>query len=490
MNQRSVSDMQRCNKTVISAYAIITIALIAAYLIEVIKGSRTIGYYAIFCLLAIVPFVACFVMYKRDREAERMKYVCAMGFSVFYWFIIFTTTSPVAYTYALLIATVLLCYNEEKLTLFYMISVCVGNILYVVWTGINEKMTAEDLPNIEIRIISLVMFSIFIYMASLVVKRNNDAKMQQIEEEKENTEELMQQLMTVSERLTNDIQVVTEKMETLELSSGKTKNSMEEVAQGTSEAVDTIQVQLEKTEEIQQTVQSVTRASDNITEHIADTQRELEAAQNNIDNLIRHVQLSNTANENVSKELNELYMYTDQMQSIVQMINEVTDQTSLLSLNASIEAARAGEAGRGFAVVAAEISSLATQTQQATVDITNLIDNISRELEGVVRVINQMIHNAEEQNTVANNTAESFSKIAVKNGQVEKEALEMSRLVSDLTEANALIAKGIETISAVTEEVTAHSNETLESTEENNMITAEVGSIVEGLNQLVQELRV
>ena len=83
-----------------------------------------------------------------------------------------------------------------------------------------------------------------------------------------------------------------------------------------------------------------------------------------------------------------------------------------------------------------------------------------------------------------------FPKIAVKNGQVEKEALEMSRLVSDLTEANALIAKGIETISAVTEEVTAHSNETLESTEENNMITAEVGSTVEGLNQLVQELRI
>ena len=53
-----------------------------------------------------------------------------------------------------------------------------------------------------------------------------------------------------------------------------------------------------------------------------------------------------------------------------------------------------------------------------------------------------------------------------------------------------MIMRGIETISAVTEEVTAHSNETLESTEENNMITSEVGSIVEGLNELAQELRV
>lgn len=490
MNQRRISDMQRCNKTAIIAYSVITVALAATYLIEVIKGSRTIGYYAVFCLLALVPCIACIVIYKKDNESERMKYMLAVGFSIFYVFIIFTTTSPVAFIYALLIATILLCYNKEKLTLFYMIAVCASNILYVAWAGIRGQISSEELPTIEIRVIFLVLFAVFIYMASLVVKQNNDAKMQQIEEEKEHTEELMQQIITVSERLSDDIQVVTQKMEILEISSDKTKNSMEEVAQGTSEAVDTIQVQLEKTEEIQQTVQCVTVASDNITEYVEDTQRELEAAQNNIDNLIHHVQLSNEANENVSKELKELYMYTDQMQSIVQMINEVTDQTSLLSLNASIEAARAGEAGRGFAVVASEISSLATQTQEATVDITNLIDNISKELEGVVHVINQMVNNAKEQNVVASNTADSFSKIVVKNRQVENEAVEMSRLVLDLAEANALIMKGIETISAVTEEVTAHSNETLESTEENSMITSEVGSIVEGLNQLAQELRI
>lgn len=490
MNQRSISDMHRCNKTAITAYSVITFALIAAYLIEVIKGSRTVGYFIVFCLFALLPYVVSFFMYKRDNEAEYVKYILAIGFSIFSMFIIFTTTSPVAYTYALLIAVVLLCYNDIKLSSGYMISVCFSNVAYVVWLGIRGQLTSEELPSIEIRVISLILFAIFIYMATKVLNQNNAAKMQQIEEEKEHTDALMQQIMEVSERLTEDIQVVTEKMEILGVSSDKTKNSMEEVARGTSEAVDTIQVQLEKTEEIQRTVQSVTNASENITEHVEDTNMELEAAQQNIDNLIRHVQLSNEANENMSKELEDLYKYTNQMQSIVQMINEVTDQTSLLSLNASIEAARAGEAGRGFAVVASEISSLATQTQQATVDITNLIENISRELESVVRVINQMVSNAEAQNIVASNTADSFSKIAIKNHQVAKEAGEMSRLVVDLEEANELIIKGIETISAVTEEVTAHSSETLESTEENNMITTEVGSIVEGLNRLANELRV
>ncbi len=484
------SDMQRCNKMALIAYTVIVIALIAAYLIEVIKGSRTIGYYIVFCLLALLPYATCLMAYKRDDESEYVKYILSIGFGVFYLFIIFTTTSPVAFTYALLIAVVLLCYNEMKMTVGYMICVCVGNIAYVAWLAIQGQLTSEDLPNIEIRVIFLILYAVFIYLATKVMNQNNMAKMNEIEEEKERTEALMQQIMEVSERLTDDIQVVSEKMEILGVSADKTKNSMEEVAQGTSEAVDTIQVQLEKTEEIQQTVMRVTHASETITENVEATSMELEAAQRNIDNLIHHVQLSNEANENVSKELDELYVYTNQMQSIVQMINEVTEQTSLLSLNASIEAARAGEAGRGFAVVASEISSLATQTQQATVDITNLIENISRELAGVVRVIEQMIRNAEEQNVVANSTADSFGKISVKNRQVAEEAEEMGQLIVELQEANELIMRGIETISAVTEEVTAHSNETLEATEENNQITNEVGGIVEGLNQLAQKLSV
>ncbi len=489
MNQREISDIHRCNRTAIIAYSVITVALIGAYFIEFVKGSRTLGYYALFCLLALAPYITSFVYYKLDKESERMKYVLSAGFSIFYLFIIFTTTSPVAYTYALLIAVVLLSYNNRKLTTGYMLSVFLGNAIQVVIQGVQGNITSTDLPNIEIRLISVLLFTIFIYMASSVVDQNTAAKMQQIEEKKEHTDALMQQIMEVSERLTEDIQVVADKMVVLERSADKTKNSMEEVAQGTGEAVDTIQVQLEKTEEIQRTVARVTQASENITEHLQATNGELAAAQKNIDNLIQQVKVSNEANSDVSRELDELYVYTDQMQTIVQMINDVTQQTSLLSLNASIEAARAGEAGRGFAVVASEISSLATQTQQATVNITELINNISKELSGVVRVIEQMIRNTEEQNEVANNTADSFEKIAAKNRQVEEEAEVMVGLVKELQEANALIMRGIETISAVTEEVTAHSNETLESTEENHNITNEVGSIVEGLNQMAQELR-
>lgn len=490
MNQKRISDMYRCNKTATITYSVMTCILIAAYVLEVVKKSRTILYFVIFCVLALAPYVAAMLEYKKDKESKRVKYVITIGFTVFYLFIIFTTVSPVAYTYAFLIAVVLLCYNDTKLTLAYMAAVCIGNIVQVAVSAIQGQVGAEDLANIEIRIISLILFAVFMYMATLVLNRNNQQKMMEVEEEKNRTDALMQQIMNVSVRLTDDIQMVSEKMEILGVSADKTKNSMEEVAQGTGEAVDTIQIQLEKTEEIQRTVQMVTESSDSITEYVKATRTELEASQKNIDNLIHHVQLSNEANENVSKELEELYHYTNQMQSIVQMINEVAEQTSLLSLNASIEAARAGEAGRGFAVVATEISSLAIQTQQATVNITDLIEHISAELTGVVHVIEQMVNNTKEQNAVASSTAESFVKISEKNQLVYEEAGSMKKLVEELTQANELIMRGIETISAVTEEVTAHSQATLESTEENNIITGEVGDIVAGLNELAQELRI
>lgn len=78
-----------------------------------------------------------------------------------------------------------------------------------------------------------------------------------------------------------------------------------------------------------------------------------------------------------------------EMNSIVELISGITSQTSLLSLNASIEAARAGEAGKGFAVVATEISGMATQTQDATEQITALINNVSGAISEVVEVIHQ-----------------------------------------------------------------------------------------------------
>lgn len=489
MNNKNLSDMQRANGTSVFSYALMNIVLVVCYLIEVIKGSRDIPYYIIFCVLALVPLIACFVIYKKNHDSPIIPYLMTIGFTVFYLYILFTTTSPVAYTYGFMIAVLLISYNNVKLSLCYVLVVVLGNIGQIVFMALTEGIPKDTMPDVEIRVGSLVLFSLFLYLSTLVSDKVNRNRLEQVESEKEHTKDMMQQILQIADQMNASIQVVTEKMGILESTAEKTKFSMQEVAQGNNETVDSIQMQMEQTEEIQQNIQRVNESSISIIDNIRSTQEELDNSKHSIDDLIKYVNVSNEANENVSKELAELNEYTNQMQSIIDLINNITSQTSLLSLNASIEAARAGEAGRGFAVVASEISNLATQTQNATVDITSLISNISNELAEVVKVIENMISNIQSQNEAANSTARNFETIAEKTEQVAVSAGQMGQLVKDLESANEVIVKGIETISAVTEEVTAHSTETLNVSEENNAITIEVGSIINDLNQMANRLR-
>ncbi len=487
-NFQNYSDIKRSNISILLGYGLMNVILVICYLLEVLKGSRTISYYIIFCILALLPFFVTVAEYKHNPESEKIKVMLPIGFGIFYCFIIFTTFSPVAYVYSLLIAALLICYGSPRLSALYMSATFLANIVQIVYGFFTNHYTSNDLPNIEIRIASYLLFSLYLIVSANNINTSNDKKLKTMEQDKEQISNMMNQLMAASKQLATSIGIVSEKMNILEASTNHTMASMQEVTQGTTDTAESIQLQLEKTNQIQNTIEQVKNRSSVMTEALEDTRAELNSSRENIDTLIDRTKISNDANENVSKELEELNTYTVQMHSIIELIDNITTQTSLLALNASIEAARAGEAGRGFSVVASEISNLATQTQDATVDITTLIENISKELEEVIRVIAQMIENAKEQNKAASNTAKSFSAIADKTTMVYEEAAQMKSIVAELTNANNIIASGIETISAATEEVTAHSNETYEITSENTKTTAEIGRIIEELDQMTKDL--
>lgn len=488
MDFSKMSDKQRVNSAAMFCYTLLVFILAGCYLLEVIKKSRTISYFVVFLILLLVPYIICKVLSAKDKESDRIKYIMAGGFLIFYLFVIFTTISVIAYVYAIMVAIVLICYNDNKLIVMYMVSVTVGNIAHVIYLGISHQITSEALPDLEIRVASLILFTLFMSMSTKAAELTNQNRMMEIEKEKERVSNLMEQILRVSDQMTENIGTVSQKMEILNETANKTRVSMEEVNQGTGDTVDSIQMQMEKTEEIHRAINEVSNSTNNISNNIEATRKEIQTSKGNIDELIHHVELSNQSNKDVSEEIEKLNEYAEKMQSIIGLINGITSQTSLLALNASIEAARAGEAGRGFAVVASEISNLATQTSEATINITELIGNVSSELSNMVNVIEDMLHNAEEQNEFANKTAYSFEEIAAKTNMVYQESDKLRELVTNLSKANEQVIRGIETISSATEEVTAHSSETLESTERNSSIAGEVEEIVEVLSSLATEL--
>lgn len=473
---------------VLIAYALLDAVLLLSYLVEVFKGSRTLGYYAVFAVLALAPLIACIVIYHKNPEAGSIQHIVGVGYGIFYTFILFTTTSMLAFSFVIPLFLIVTLYCDTRHMAIIGACCAVVNIANVIYVAVTRGISSETMPDYEIRIFLILLVVAYACMVTKVLKKNSDDRIAQINREKDNATGLLNRVMAVSNEMAEIVAGVNNKMGTLQSSVTQTKTSMEEVTSGTGETAESIQNQLVKTEEIQRFIQSVEVAVSAIQDDMKKAQAEVNQGSEKINTLIHKVQESDAVSEQVSTELGKLNEYTEQMQSIVGIITGITSQTSMLALNASIEAARAGEAGRGFAVVASEISGLAKQTQDATTHITELIQNVSAELETVVKVIGTMLESNRVQGTAANETAEIFRTIEEKTKNVSTQSGELAYTVTALAQSNSVIVDNIQTISAITEEVTAHSNETLICSEENSQITEEVTALTDRLYQMSSEL--
>lgn len=482
MEKKQVSDMERNNKIAMLCHITEAVLYIGTFLGELAAGNRDLLYVLIVAVLAGGPVAAELFFWTRNREAQAIKHLVAVGYAVLYSFVIFTTTNAVLYVYVIPIVFVVCVYND----IAYIIKICTGiiieNLIVAIAGMMNGSFGFVNFGSSLSQITVIVMVAIYSIMTVKTLQNNNDQKLRIVEEANKKTEELLSNMEHVANAMKTGIDDIYEKIDKLSEASKRTKGAMSEVSSGIMETAETVQKQLEQTEEIQKKVDHVSNASDAIHQSMDETMRILQSGENDIRILVEEVEVSVQKGDNVTKQLQELDEYMDKMNSIVELIQGVTSQTSLLALNASIEAARAGEAGRGFSVVATEISGMAVQTKEATVQITELIQNVTSAINSVVEVVRDMIEGINHEKKSTQNTADSFWYIRKNTDAIRDNIKQLAKDVEELNRSNTEIASSVQTISQVSEEVAAHAAQTL-SAEEQNM------QHLNGINDSIQKLQ-
>ena len=89
------------NKKFLTGYGVISAVLFVAYIIELIKGNRTLGYTSVFVLILLTPLLLAFSFYRKNRESQIVKYLGAFGYEILYAFVLLTSVSILSFVYIL-----------------------------------------------------------------------------------------------------------------------------------------------------------------------------------------------------------------------------------------------------------------------------------------------------------------------------------------------------------------------------------------------------
>ena len=177
----------------------------------------------------------------------------------------------------------------------------------------------------------------------------------------------------------------------------------------------------------------------------------------------------------LSETIRHLSESSAQIGNILNVINDIANQTNLLALNAAIEAARAGEAGRGFAVVADEVRKLAERTQHAIGEVETIINELSKDSENASNAMNKSVTSVQE----------GASNIQSVTGEIKRAVEDVTNLYNDMKPISLSVSDQYVTIQSVVD----NAQVVAAGIEESNAAVNEVNNTVSHLQQRTERLK-
>ncbi len=262
------------------------------------------------------------------------------------------------------------------------------------------------------------------------------------------------------EQMTRSVESVARNAETLSVAAAQASLTVSEMTEAVEE------------------VAKITEEADRISQSASEDARAGDAA---VAKTVEGMKLIGDTMENTARVITELGKRSQQIGKVLEVIEEIADQTNLLALNAAIEAARAGEAGRGFAVVADEVRKLAERSVEATKEIGEVVRQVQEETSGAVATAKTSaaqtkagIGLADQAGLALRRILESVSRSSQLMAEIAVSTAKQSRASGEVTRTVANMNSSMGQVATAVKEQAAGAKQIREAMENINQIMGQV----------------